>query len=291
MGMMTLFRSDIFFKKLLLALFLFSTVVLDAKPFIVGKLIGQLGNQLFQIAATVSLAMDHDAMPVFPDLVQSKEFNIPLNHEKVFFRLNTTLTKPIQYVYDDPKLTYNPIPYHPDMSIQGWFQCEKYFRHHKKEILELFAPSKEISDYLENTYGDLLKYPKTVAVHHRSYLREDPYQKAHPTQKKEYFAQAIMLFPEDSIFIVCSNDIEWCKKAFADIPRSMVYVEGEPHYHDLYLMSKCKHNIIANSSFSWWSAYMNENPDKIVIAPKQWFTATCGMDFRDIVPKDWIILE
>lgn len=279
------------FRYLIFCFAIFSSSWLSAKPYIMGKLIGQLGNQLFQIAATVSLALDNDATPVFPDLVQSKEFNIPLNYEKIFFDLNTTFQRPVEFAYNDPYMPYRPIPYRPNMSIQGWFQCEKYFKHHKKEILELFAPPNEIAQYLKEKYKDILSYPLTVAVHHRSYLKEDPQQKAHPTLKKDYFEQAIMTFPEESLFVIFSNDIDWCKKAFADIPREFVFIEGEPHYNDLYLMSMCKHNIIANSSFSWWGAYLNLNPEKIVIAPKNWFTHTCGMDFIDIVPANWITLD
>lgn len=270
---------------------LFFSACLSAESYVKGVLKGQLGNQFFQIAATVSLALDNNATPVFPDLVTSKEWNIPLNYKKIFYKLNVKFPVSVQYEYMDPHHPFRPIPFRPNMSVEGWFQCEKYFKHHKEEILALFAPSQEIKDYLTKKYGDLFKHPSTVAIHYRSYFAEDPNQLAHPTLRKEYYENAIMLFPEDSIFVVCSNDISWCKTAFADIPRTFVYIEKEPHYHDLYLMSMCKHNIIANSSFSWWSAYMNSNPDKIIIAPKKWFTSTCGMDYRDIVPKDWILLE
>lgn len=263
----------------------------EAKPFVQGRLIGQLGNQFFQIAATVSVALDNGANPVFPDLISSNEFNIPLNYKKVFSHLNVTADGPIQYNYNDPLVIFRPIPYHPNMCIQGWFQSEKYFIRHKREILKLFEPTKEISQYLKATYGHIIEHPKTVAIHVRSYLQEDPNQITHPTLKKKYFEEAIHLFPEDSLFVVCSNCIEWCKKAFSDIPRSFIYIENEPHYHDLYLMSLCKHNIIANSSFSWWSAYMNANPNKIVVAPRHWFNPSCGIDYSDVVPNGWVILD
>lgn len=274
---------------LMISLGLFCT--LNASPFVSARLIGQLGNQFFQIAAATSLAIDNDATTVFPDLVNSQEFNIPLNYSKVFYHLNVATAEPLCYHYTEPQFPYTPISYHPNMCIQGWFQCEKYFSRHKREILELFAPSKEISDYLTSKYANLLNHPCTVAVHFRSYLQEDPLQKVHPTQTKEYYEKAVAYYPEDSLFIVCSNDIPLCKIILSDIQRKFVFIEGEPHYHDIYLMSLCKHNIISNSSFSWWSAYLNQNPNKIVTSPKKWFTPVCGMDYKDIIPEEWIAID
>ncbi len=100
------------------------------------------------------------------------------------------------------------------MIIDGWFQSEKYFKNHKREILELFATPEPILKYLKETYDDILNQPCTVAIHHRSYLKEDPNQQRHPTLTKDYFLKAITYFPEDAIFVVFSNDITWCKFNF-----------------------------------------------------------------------------
>lgn len=267
--------------------------LLNAKPFVMGNLEGQLGNQLFQIAAAVSLALDNDAEAVFPDLTESDKYDIPTNYHKVLFRLNGTRPQePIEYYYTDiDSCYYKAIPYHPNMHIKWWFQSEKYFINHKDEILALFAPSEEITTYLQTKYADILKHPYTVAVHVRSYMREDPEQKFHLTYGVEYFEKAILQFPENALFVVCSNDLKWCEEAFAHIPRNIVFIEGEPSYHDLYLMSMCKHNIICNSSFSWWSAYLNRHPDKIVLAPPAWFAPTSGQDYRDVMPEGWVVLR
>ena len=96
------------------------------------------------------------------------------------------------------------------------------------------------------------------------------------------------LFPEDALFVIFSNDMEGCKKELASIPRPMIFIEGEPHYHDLYLMSFCKHTIICNSSFSWWAAYLNPNPRKKIVAPPRWYTSGCGLDDKDVVPPEWL---
>ena len=87
-------------------------------------------------------------------------------------------------------------------------------------------------------------------------------------------------------YIICSDDIEWCKDNFKI---KNVYYSNEKYYHDLFLMSCCEHNIIANSSFSWWSAYLNNNPDKKVISPKKWFGKNGPKyNINDIIPNNWI---
>ena len=70
--------------------------------------------------------------------------------------------------------------------------------------------------------------------------------------------------------------------------RPHLFIENEPHYHDFYLMSYCTHQIISNSSFSWWAAYLNKNPQKKVIAPARWFNPGCLTTGKHIVPKEWI---
>jgi hypothetical protein len=262
-----------------------------AKPFVTANLEGQLGNQMFQIAAAVSLAMDHNADAVFPDLVEKSNYGIPTNYKHVFFRLNATRpNEPVAFEYVDPNCPYKPIPFHPNMRIRWWLQSEKYFCHNKKVILDLFEPSDTIKNYLRNRYEEYYTHPNSVSVHFRNYLKEDPGQRFHNTCGIAYYEKAISLFPEDSLFIVCSNDIGWCKQAFAHIPRTFIFIENEQYYHDLYLMSMCKHNIISNSSFSWWGAYLNKNLHKIVFAPSKWFADTSGQDYKDVVPNSWNIL-
>lgn len=257
-----------------------------------GTFKGELGNQMFIIAATVSLALDHNAEPVFPELLTRRDANIPLNYQKVFYHLNTTTpSENISLCYREPHYHYAPIPYTPNMSLSGYFQSEKYFEHHKKEILELFKPHPEIQEYLLAKYGDLISHPNTVSVHFRSYLKEDPSQNMYPYFGRNYFEKAILSFPDDSLFVVFSNDMELCKRELAGISRNMRFIEGEAHYHDLYLMSLCKHNIISHSSYSWWAAYLNPNPDKKVITPPYWMSKNCGLDTKDVVPKSWISLS
>jgi hypothetical protein len=175
--------------------------------------------------------------------------------------------------------------------ISGYFQSYKYFDHHRAEILELFAPSQEITSYLEAKYPDILSHPNTVAVHTRNYYEEDPHETCHYTYERDYFEKAMMLFPEDALFVIFSNKMQWCQTMLAGIPRTMIFIDGNQHYHDFYLMSRCKHNIICNSSFSWWAAYLNSNPDKQVITPPAWFNPNYGLNTSDLIPQEWISIN
>jgi len=272
-------------------------VGLWAKPFVTAHLMGQFGNQLFIMATAVSLALDHDATFSFPDLTSEQHdpiFKLSLNREKVFYHINASeLPQEIEYTYRETSFAYQPIPYQPNMSIFGWFQSEKYFAHNKQAIMDLFAAPVEIKNYLDQKYSDIIQHPKTVAIHMRSYLVEKvpEQQKAYITYGRDYVERAMALFPEDSLFVVFSNDMNWCKAELEGIPRNIRFIENEPHYHDFYLMSFCKDQIISNSSFSWWAAYLNRHPNKRVIATPGWFSDSYFRDTKDLIPADWTILS
>lgn len=259
-------------------------------PWIIADLIGQLGNQLFIIAAAFSLALDHGAVPVFPDLLLKDNLDIPINREKLFYFLPCTVPRgeKISVFYQEPHFHYAPIPYQPNMRLSGYFQSEKYFAHHKQEILDLFAPSMAITEYLKSRYNSILQHPNTVAVHIRFY-HEDPEGLFYCKPDRSYLEKAFCHFSDDALFVVFSNQKENCREILSGLKRKFIFIEKEPHYHDFYLMSLCKHTIISNSTFSWWAAYLNPNPKKIVIAPKKWFS-TPHLDTKDLLPPEWIQL-
>jgi hypothetical protein len=138
-----------------------------------------------------------------------------------------------------------------------------------------------------------LRTPGTVSIHIR---RGDFSKKAetnlyHGILSSDYYKQAIEIISSkinSPKFYIFSDDINWAKENLI-VPEA-VYASGQiskTHFEDLYLMSQCHHNIIANSSFSWWGAWLNDNPEKIVIAPKNWFNKG-PKDTQDIIPGDWI---
>ena len=111
----------------------------------------------------------------------------------------------------------------------------------------------------------------------------------HPTQTINYYMDAVKLMSPNTLFLVFSDDIGWCKDNFKDFT-NIVFIEGNSDYEDLLLMSLCDNNIICNSSFSWWAAWLNQNPNKKVVAPKLWFGSGLNHNTKDITPENWIEL-
>lgn len=260
--------------------------------FVIPSLKGQLGNQMFQIAAATSLALDHHAQVLVPDLNESQKFGIPENRKYIFYKVNSAHPpQKVKYEYKEPYFHYKKITYRPNMKIHGYFQSEKYFAHHKEKIIRIFSPSKELTEYLHAKYPDIINHPNSVAIHVRTYNKEDPTHRYHHLNGSEYISKAMNYFPKGSLFIVCSDDIQWCKSNLDFSGRQVRFIEDEFYIYDFYLMSLCKHNIISNSSFSWWAAYLNSNPKKIVIAPSQWFSSKAKINSKDLIPKTWITLK
>ena len=108
----------------------------------------------------------------------------------------------------------------------------------------------------------------------------------------EYFFEGLNYIKQDICnkfnLVVFSDDIDWCKKNLSHLNDNIVFVEGNKDYEDLFMMSYCDHNIISNSSFSWWSAWLNFNPHKMVIAPKNWFGPMGPKDVQDLIPESFI---
>lgn len=252
---------------------------------------GRLGNQLFQIAAALSLAMDNEAEAVFPDYLLWDLYDIPENREKVYYGLNFTKPKGrISSVYrEDQDFNFRPIPYSPNMKIYGYFQSEKFFKHNFEKIAPYFEPAEDVARYIDEKYHELLTHPCTVAIHLRGYLQEDvSLKKMFPLVDLSYVEEASTLFPEEALFVVFSDRMDWAKEELRNFSRPLIFIEGEKHYVDFYLMSLMKHQIISNSSFSWWAAYLNKNPDKIVTAPYPWFHPDHHLSSEHIIPDDWI---
>jgi len=249
---------------------------------------------MFQVAAAAAVAWDYDFDLTFPDFNRIHCWRIQENYQEVFWRLPTYLPSEPTVIYQESGKEF-PIPPHPNMTLRGFFMSPKYFDHHREKILALFAPKREILDYLHEKYSDLLDHPITVGVHVRTYIPDY----GHPPTEDElhafasisYYEEAISLFPEEALFLICSDDIPWCKAHLGHIAKNVVFIEGNKHYHDLYLMSLCDHNITANSTYSWWSAYLNQNPDKIVTTPDNWFGKWWGHNTDRIIPDGWIRIK
>ena len=290
-------------KLFLLLAFVCSQLSVYAQPYVSGRMWGRLGNHLFIIAATSSVAWDNEAEAVFPDFRAAfdESYALTANYERsslcssyqnLFKHLNILQPEKFAFIYREPGFTYSPIPYQPSMLLEGWFQSEKYFAHHKQKIIELFAPSKAICNYLSSKYAEIINHPNTVAIHLRGYHQENSaLDGTYPTYGRAYVKKAMQFFDQDVQFVVFSDQIEWAKAQLQGLAANMLFIEGEKYYHDFYLMSMCKHNIISNSTFSWWAAYLNRNADKIIVAPSIWFLPKYNHNSKDLIPEAWISID
>ncbi|MGL5056252.1 MAG: alpha-1,2-fucosyltransferase [Fusobacteriaceae bacterium] len=178
---------------------------------------------------------------------------------------------------------------------EGYWQSEKYFKNIEDEIkTEFIFP--QINEENNLKILDKIKKENSISIH----VRRGDYI-GHPQldglASIKYYEKAIEYIKKrvhNPKFFIFSNDLLWCKDNLPLTENEYIAVEGnskEKSFRDLQLMSQCKHNIIPNSSFSWWGAWLNKNPQKIVIAPKKWFTCKSEFRYDDIVPKDWIKLK
>lgn len=254
------------------------------KPFVIADIYGQLGNNLFQIATAHALAWDNQAEAYFPDFASPS-----VVYDHVFFRCKRY--KPheeIRFVWHEPSYAYHPIPFDKNMRINGYFQSEKYFAHHRNRLLELFEPYSEDLEYIQKKYSSLLVHPNTVGIQLRHYKSDPSLGDLYPQYGKDYLEKAVAYFPDSTLFVVTSDNMDFAKKSIPSSIKNVVFIENEPHYIAFYLLSFCKHQIITNSSFGWWAAWLNRNPHKIIICPKKIIN---GLPTDDFYPTSWIKIE
>jgi hypothetical protein len=254
---------------------------------VTARLGGGLGNMLFQLAAAYAISI-RDNMNFICDGNDISsvhgEYTNYLNNIFRNFIIRNDLN--ISDYYGEINFSYNQIPkFNTSFRLIGYFQSEKYFKDYRDEILKLFQIDEETSKYLNEKYGDLLKL-KTCSVHVRrgDYVWQQEY---HPVLDIEYYKNAITHFDEDTHFLIFSTDIEWCEENF-DFIKNKTYISDNQNYQELYLMSLCNHNIIANSSFSWWGAWLNQNENKKVISPQRWFGDRLPLNTNDLYCENWI---
>lgn len=172
--------------------------------------------------------------------------------------------------------------------LKGWFQSEDYFKEFAYSIREEIRPRKQIR--ITKEIRNILDRDDTVSVH----IRRGDFKKDHNILSAEYYEnakQTISRLIGNPYYVVFSDDILWVKTNM-DFGDMCFYVDGKcdfKDYEELMIMSRCTHNIIANSTFSWWGAWLNSNKNKVVIAPKKWFLGIAKKD-TGIIPYDWIRL-
>ena len=182
-----------------------------------------------------------------------------------------------------------------DFYFDGYWQSEKYFIDHREALLDIFTLSKEIS-HQSKAYLQGITKSNSISLHimRGDYVSNESTNKIHGTCDVEYYQQAFSKIKEthdNAHFFVFSDDLDWAKDnlGFIDKITYIELAEDIPDHEEMFLMSQCNHNIIANSSFSWWGAWLNQHINKIIIAPKNWFRVDIH-DTKDLTPADWTLI-
>jgi hypothetical protein len=242
-----------------------------------------LGNQLFQIAAAMSYAKDYGFVDTFPVLRNPTHGG----YYKNFLRnVNSEcLEEPEWHLYQEPSFSYSPIP---EVSssiylIDSYLQSEKYFCHNRDLILDAFKPSEGDLSYLNKKYA---MDGSITSMHLRrgDYLHSNCVNHHTNLMATDYYTRAIKDIRPDRV-LVFSDEPSWAKDTFPEYQ-----IVEEEDYMEIYLMSLCENNIIANSSFSWWGAWLNQNPDKKVVAPSNWFGRSYDLATKDLIPDSWKLI-
>ena len=249
---------------------------------------GRLGNVLFQISAGYSLALDNnEEFIVSRSEMEFTHYQIDLYLKTILRNVNfSTKLLPIQNIHREPHFNYSEISFLPNIKIHGYFQSENYFKKNSETISKLFEIDEHTKTIIEQKYSEiLLKNTCSIHVRRGDYLGLLEY---HPVCNMKYFETAMSEMSDDTIFLIFSDDINWCKENF--LGDKYLFIEGNNEVVDLYLMSMCKNNIISNSSYSWWGAWLNTNESKKVVAPRKWFGPSYShMITDDLYCDKWII--
>tara|TARA_R100001509_G_C4863887_1_gene214372 strand:- start:140 stop:901 length:762 start_codon:yes stop_codon:yes gene_type:complete len=249
---------------------------------------GGLGNMMFQIAFVEYQAHRHGLKTGYWNVERMLSHinadtlhNPSLKHAFEYLNVFPNFSWPRMAQEPSEKVSvpfwYEDVQIRDNVNYEGFFQCEKYFPG-RDFILNLFKPSKWIEREIEKYNEYLTGTTCSIHVRRGDYLKFD----LHYVRDREYYQKGMDVVGEVDRYLVFSDDLEWCKQNF--IGDKFIFIENEKDYVELFLQSKCTHNIISSSSFSWWGAYLNKNKDKTVVGPKQWFTVEKR---NDIIPERW----
>tara|TARA_A100001515_G_scaffold137375_1_gene129921 strand:+ start:58 stop:825 length:768 start_codon:yes stop_codon:yes gene_type:complete len=243
---------------------------------------GRHGNQMFQAASIYGIAKKTGHTPVL---------NLANSTLKDCFEMTGVEDGIVEQtgVYAEQGFSFNEnvFEFPADISIDcyGYYQTEKYFKHCEQDIKTMFTFKEKI----RHKAGELLPEGVTVSMH----LRKTDYTQLHEyhyNQTDEYYQEAFAkmseYFGDEIIPVIFSDDVKWCKNNMKWLPENTVYMENDLNV-DLCVMSWCNAHIIANSSFSWWGAWLGGGK---TIAPKNWFGPKGPQDWNDVYCNGWEVL-
>lgn len=290
---------------------------------IIVKISGGLGNQLFQYSFGRSLSIKLNTDLKF-DIqtnynysfftkrdVALKHFNIDLNlatkkeirklkyfENEFFVRMERKAVQKLpllnrRYVVQNLFNNQKRIPnYKDNCYYDGYWQSENYFKSIEDIIRKDLEFKFQINQNNQTIFDDI-NSNESVSIHIRrgDYITIKANSKLFPVCSIEYYRRGINFFVnkfKNPIYFVFSDDIDWAKDNFKGNQFRFVDSNLDCPEIDLFLMSRCRNNIIANSSFSWWGAWLNRNKEKIIIAPKNWYNGKLNDSTIDLIPETWI---
>jgi hypothetical protein len=287
---------------------------------IITKITSGLGNQLFQYAVAKSLSLKCNTT-LFFDLSYYKTSyktdsvrNFKLHHFNIDHKILND--SPLVYFSKATKLfpgrTFKPLflllkekHFHFDaavlqakaacITLDGFWQSEKYFINATEVIRKELIFTTPKNARLDHYKSEINNSQNAVSIHIRrgDYVSHPEFSKSFGFIGLEYYVEAINYIKskiDNPTFFVFSDDKEWVIKNFP-LSDDYIFVENtgdECDVKDLQLMSLCKHHVIANSSFSWWGAWLNDKDDKIVVSPKSWYKNKPDWNTKDLLPASWI---
>jgi hypothetical protein len=282
---------------------------------IVIALEGGLGNQMFQyaaaraVAARTSSQLELDIRPLLasgercygldafrlrppPEIIADGQ--PPRRHGRIRRYINSLLWG--ERVFRESGFRYDPavLSINPNLRMEGYFQSEHYFADIAPAVREDFTPREDLLAEINLLADKLIPSGPCVSLHVRRGDYTNPATMAvHGLLDAPYYEKALRLVVEriGQALPICvfTDDPAWVR-ANLTLPGELSFISEHTRtpLQDLILMSRCTHHITANSSFSWWGAWLNPNQDKMVVTPREWFRASSGLDTRDLRPDGWL---
>lgn len=263
-------------------------------------IMGGLGNQLFQVAVALVYAWKHGThTPIFSDRPEYR-LGEKLEYNKTIFR-HLTWVSEVEFnvlgfeKYRESHFQFSPIPYLPtSLLLEGYFQSWKYLDEFKPRLIkELMALTPEDEDVLNRAWKTINPTGKHVLALHVRRGDYESKQYYHTLIPLSYYERAIKHFSDtlagvEYVTCVFSDDLDWCKTQ--PLFSGYQFWASDVPYIDLLLMSKCHSLIMANSSYSWWAAYISNSNQ--VVYPNKWFgPGLAHTDVRDMYPPDWLRID
>jgi len=297
-----------------------------SSPIITIRLVGGLGNQMFQYAAALGLAVRREARVTLDLSAFSAYATWPYQLDRLQVPQDISAEQPLRRpagrslparvvrrltgggvkangLYVEPHFHFDEAFFAlvgDEIRLEGYFQSPLYFAGCQDVLRRHFQPIEPFGSAAREWSQRIAASRCSVSLHVRrgDYVTNPDAAAVHAALGEGYYGRAVAVIRRiiggDIDFFLFSDEPDFVQQAFADLPRAhVVRTDPERSWEDMFLMARCRHHIIANSSYSWWGAWLNASPEKVVIAPAQWFTREklATTNVMDLYPEGWIILK